>query len=213
MIVPVFRTCQERTWDETIAKVFFKRATDELPTRAPFPTRFSDVSYGCKCPCEAKIVTSPTNTILFISNPHTAEHHSKEKEKSVYLSLQEKTFVKKEVKISPMQCAGDLLRSVQDTNDAIVFSIKKSVQYHVRKELRGIRAYLLDDLEVDDTRGSLSRLWDKFWFKTALDQQNAGKSMDLFRVYCIGRQFMTEDSAIMFLSLTSGTFLTFFGVV
>ena len=46
----------------------------------------------CRCPCEAKIVISPTNTIVFISNLHTAEHHSKDKDKSVYLSFQEKTM-------------------------------------------------------------------------------------------------------------------------
>ena len=96
-----------------------------------------------------------------------------------------------------MKSAGDLLCNVQDTDDATDFSRKKSVQYHVRKELRGIRAYLLDDVEVDDTLGSLSRLSDKIWFKTALDQHNAGQCMDLFKVYCIGRQFMTKDSAVM----------------
>ena len=123
----------------------------------------------CKCPCEAKIVTSSTTIILFISNPHTAEHHSKDKDKAVYLLYEEKTFVKKAVTISPMQSAGDLLLNVQDTDDAIEFSLKKSVQYHVRKELCGIHAYLLDDasVEVDDTVGSLSRLSDKIWFKTA----------------------------------------------
>ena len=42
----------------------------------------------CECPCEAKIVTSSTTNILFISNPHTAEHHSKDKDKSVYLSYE-----------------------------------------------------------------------------------------------------------------------------
>ena len=59
-----------------------------------------------------------------------------------------------------MQSAGDFLRNLQDTEDAIDFSLKKSVQYHVRKELRGIRAYLSDDVEVDDTVGSLSRRGD-----------------------------------------------------
>ena len=104
----------------------------------------------------------------------------------MHLSFQEKTFVKKAVKILPMQSAGVMLLNVQDTNDTIDFSLKKSVQYHVRKELCRIRAYLLDEVEVDDTLGSLSRLSDKIWFKTALDQHNAGKCMDLFRVYCIG---------------------------
>ena len=90
------------------------------------------------------------------------------------------------------------MRNVQDT--AIDFSLKKSVQYHVRKEQCGICAacaYLLDNVEVDDTLGSFSCLSDKIWFKTALDQHDAGQCMDLFKVYCIGRQFMTKDSAVM----------------
>ena len=117
----------------------------------------------CECQCKAKIVTTSMTTVLFISKPHTPQHHSKEKDKSVFLSYEGKTFVKKAVKISQ----------------------------------RGIRAYLLDYVEVDDTLGSLSRLSDKIWFKTALDQHNAGQCMDLFKVYCIGRQFMTEDRAVM----------------
>ena len=44
-----------------------------------------------------------------------------------------------------MQSAGDLLRNIQDTNDTIEFSLKNSIQYHVQKKQRGIRAYLLDD--------------------------------------------------------------------
>ena len=87
--------------------------------------------------------------------------------------------------------------NVQDTDDAIDFSLKISVQCHVRKELRGISAYLLDDVEVDDTLGSSSRLSDKISFKTVLDQHYAGKGMDLFKVYCIGRRFVTEDRAVM----------------
>ena len=66
----------------------------------------------------------------------------------MYLSFQEKTFVKKGVKLSPMQSSGDLLRNVQDTSDTLHFSLKKSVQNHLRKERRGIRAYLLDEVEV-----------------------------------------------------------------
>ena len=47
---------------------------------------------------QAKIVISSTTTFLFISNPHTAGHHSKEKDNAVYLSYEEKSFVKKAVK-------------------------------------------------------------------------------------------------------------------
>ena len=117
----------------------------------------------------------------------------------MYVSYEEKTLVKKDVKLSPimMQSAGDLLRNVQDTDDTIDFSLKKFVQYHVRKERRGIHACLLDDVEVDYTLGSFSRLRDKIWFKIALDQHNAGQCMDPFKVYCIGRQFMAKDRAVM----------------
>ena len=115
-----------------------------------------------------------------------------DKDKSVYLSYEEKTFVKKAFKILPLQSAGDLLFNVQDTIDAIDF--KRSIQYHVRKELRGIRAAcLLDDVEVDDTLRSSSRLSDKIWLKKALDQHNDGQCMDLVTV-C--RQLMTEDSTV-----------------
>ena len=69
-------------------------------------------------------------TIFFISNSHTVQHHSKDKDKSVYLLFEAKTFVKKAVKISPMQSAGDLMSNVQDTDEAN--AVKKSVQYHVR---------------------------------------------------------------------------------
>ena len=80
--------------------------------------------------------------------PSQEQHHSKDKDKSVFLSYEEKTFVKKAVKISPMQSSGDLLSIVQDTDEAIDFSLKKSVQYHVRKERLGIRAYLLVSTRV-----------------------------------------------------------------
>ena len=49
-----------------------------------------------------------------------------------------------------MPSAGDLLLNNQDTNNSIDFSLKKPVQYHARKELCGILAYLLDEVVVDD---------------------------------------------------------------
>ena len=114
-----------------------------------------------------------------------------DKDKSVYLSYEEKTFVKKAFKILPLQSAGDLLFNVQDTIDAM--DLKRSIQYHVRKERPGIRACLLDDVEVDDTLWTSSRLSDKIWLKKALYQHNAGQCMDLVTV---GRQLMTEDSTV-----------------
>ena len=113
-------------------------------------------------------MTSPTNTFLFISNPHTAEHHSKDKDKSVYLLFHEKSFVKKAVKLSPIAIRWRFVAQAA-LRILIDFSLKKSVQHYVRKELHGIRACLLDKVDVDDTHESLSRLSDKIWFKTALE--------------------------------------------
>ena len=55
-------------------------------------------------------------TILFISlaHKHTAEDHSKANDKAVYLSYDEKTFVRKAIKVSPMLSAGDVLRNFSD---------------------------------------------------------------------------------------------------
>ena len=93
----------------TVAMTFFKQATHGL-----------SAWQHCQRPCKAKIVTSSKTTVLFISNIHAAEHHSKDKDRSVYLLYEEKTFVKKAVQISPMQSAGDLLCNVQDTNDQLL---------------------------------------------------------------------------------------------
>ena len=69
----------------------------------------------------------------------------------------------------------NILTTPSTSNDAIDFSLKKSVQYHVRKELRGIRTYLFDDVEVDDTLGSLSRLSGKIWFMTVASVRTFSK--------------------------------------
>ena len=57
--------------------------------------------------------------------------------------------------------------------------------------------YLLEDVEVDYTLGSLSRSSEFFWFKTSLDQHNACECMYLFRMYCIRGQFAIEDHTVM----------------
>ena len=93
----------------TVAMTFFKQATHGL-----------SAWQHCQRPCKAKIVTSSKTTVLFISNIHAAEHHSKDKDRSAYLLHEEKTFVKKAVQISPMQSAGDLLCNVQDTDDQLL---------------------------------------------------------------------------------------------
>ena len=61
----------------------------------------------------------------------------------------------------------------------------------------------------DDTCGSLIRLNEKNWFKTALNHYNTGQCMDLFRVYCIGWQFMTEDCTVMISSSNAWNLLNF----
>ena len=53
------------------------------------------------------------------------------------------------------------------------------------------------DGEVDDSLGSLSRSSNKISLKTALNEQKACHGLDSFQVYCIGRHWPKEDSAVM----------------
>ena len=148
------------------------------------------------------------------SSPHTAEHHSEELGQSVYLFYEEKMLVNA-IKISPVQSAEDMLRNVQDTNDAIDFSLKKSVQIHVRKERTRICAHLLDDVEIDVTPGPWE-LKSPEWKNLAQDSSGSTLSWPIygpFQGYCIGRQFMMEDCAgptfmISFSNVQSGAFST-----
>ena len=119
------------------------------------------------------------------------------------------------IKISPVQSAEDMLRNVQDTNDAIDFSLKKSVQIHVRKERTRICAHLLDDVEIDVTPGPWE-LKSPEWKNLAQDSSGSTLSWPIygpFQGYCIGRQFMMEDCAgptfmISFSNVQSGAFST-----
>ena len=74
---------------------------------------------GCNRACEANSYNLPQLLLFFISDPHTAEDHSKVKDKAAYLLYEDKTSVKTAVKFSPMQSTGDLLLNVRDTKDAI----------------------------------------------------------------------------------------------
>ena len=113
-------------------------------------------------------MTSPTTTILFISNPSTTKHHRKDKDKSVYLSYEEKTFVKKAVKTSPKHpreicCATFKILTTPSTSPQEIRSVSclKRAAWHP--------CLSVGDVEADDTLGSLSRLSDKIWFKTAIN--------------------------------------------
>ena len=89
--------------------------------------------------------------------------------------------MKQAFEISPIHSAGYLLCNVQDVN----FKLKKYVQYHIRKERRSRRAYLMDGVEVDN--GSLQRLADMIWFRDALDKHSEGECLDLFKANCSER--------------------------
>ena len=80
-----------------------------------------------------------------------------------------------------------------------ILRLKKSVQSREGIEFvksSADRAHVLDDVEKTDSLGSVSRCSDKISHKTALNEQNAGHCLDPFKVYCIGRQWPTEDSAV-----------------
>ena len=73
----------------------------------------------CGCKCQAKIVQTPVQTILSISNLHTAADHLPEKDKAKFLSHKQMSLIASAVKLSPLQTSaqssGVLIRNVRDS--------------------------------------------------------------------------------------------------
>ena len=64
----------------------------------------------------------------------------------------------------------------------------------MRKQLEQIVNVLLDGVEIDSTLGSLSRLANAIWIVDAMEDHKQGvRCLDLFKVYCIGKQIMGSD--------------------
>jgi len=62
-------------------------------------------SHGC--PCQVKIVESPSMVILSICNQHTAADHHESKDTSHRLKKHQKAFIAQAVKIAPLQVMHD----------------------------------------------------------------------------------------------------------
>jgi hypothetical protein len=152
----------------------------------------------CKCLCEVKLTIDADQTIMYVTNEHTAEDHSKAKDMSRHLAFEDKCLIHQAVKLAPMQSAGSLMRNLQDSpSKKIDYRHANSVKNHVRKERRSITTFLLDGVEIDNTLGSLSRLSDQLWFADALAQHRSGQCIDLFKPFVIGRQFFDAERTIM----------------
>ena len=66
----------------------------------------------CGCQCQAKIVQTPVQTILSISNSHTAADHLPEQDKAKFLSHQQMSLIASAVKLAPLQTSGELIRKL-----------------------------------------------------------------------------------------------------
>ena len=152
----------------------------------------------CGCECEAKIMRTSEEVILFFHKAHTAEDHVPEKDKGKFLKFQQKAEIAHAVKIAPLQTASEFLRNVQDSpTKAINHRYKKSVTRLVQKQRREIIAVELDGVTVDNTVGSLAKLAEKIWIVEAIyEHEVQGKCMPLFKTYVIGKQILDQDSTV-----------------
>jgi len=88
----------------------------------------------CKCKCEVKLSISAEQTIMYVTNQHTAEDHAKQKDISKGLAYEDKRLLQQAVKLAPMQSAGSLMRNIQDSpTKKIDYSLATSVRNFVRK--------------------------------------------------------------------------------
>ena len=159
----------------------------------------------CKCQCEAKISHFPTAIILYVSKQHTAHDHVCERDSGKYLTFQQKSFIANAVKVAPLQTGSELIRNVQDSpTKAIDHKYKGSVDRLVRKQREQIVNVSLDGVVIDNTLGSLCRLANAIWIVDALEDHKQGvRCLDLFKVYCIGKQIMGSDRTV-FLTFATG---------
>jgi hypothetical protein len=158
------------------------------------------LSRRCGCQCQAKIVETPTQTILYISQKHTASDHVSQKDKAKYLSHQQMDMIASAVKFAPLQTSGELIRNVQDSpTKKIDAKLKSCVTRFVRKQRTSINKIMLEGVPVDNTLGSLSALSDVLWFGKALERHKAGECIpDVHKVYVIGRQILASDRTVFF---------------
>jgi len=140
----------------------------------------------CGCECEAKIMRTSEEVILFFHKAHTAEDHVPEKDKGKFLKFQQKAEIAHAVKIAPLQTASEFLRNVQDSpTKAINHRYKKSVTRLVQKQRREIIAVELDGVTVDNTVGSLAKLAEKIWIVEAIyehDTASPGRDSQRSRI-------------------------------
>ena len=66
----------------------------------------------CNCQCQAKIVETLVQTILYFSSMHTTADHVATKDQSKYLKHAQRNMIATAVKIAPLQSAGELIRNV-----------------------------------------------------------------------------------------------------
>jgi hypothetical protein len=61
----------------------------------------------------------------------------------------------------------------------------------------------LEGIEIDNTVGSLARLAEALWVGDAITKHKEGeRCLELFKVYCIGKQTMSSDRTV-FLTFTT----------
>ena len=150
------------------------------------------------CLCEVKLAINADQTIMYVTDEHTAQDHAKEKDISRHLSYEDKVLIRQAVQLAPMQSAGSLMRNIQDSpTKQIDYRLSNSVRNFVRQERRGITNFLLDCVPIHNTLGNLSRLTDQIWFSDALAGHRAGECIDLFKTFVIGRQFFDTERTVM----------------
>ena len=151
----------------------------------------------CRCKCPAKIVQTPVQTILSISNSHTAADHLSEKDKSKYLSHQQMSLISSAVKLAPLQTSSELIHNVQDSpTKHIDAKLKGSVTRLVCKERKNITKIQLEGVTIDNTIGSLAALSETLWSGTAVKAHTRGQCLDLHKVFIIGCQILASDLTV-----------------
>ena len=89
-----------------------------------------------------KLAINADQTIMYVTDEHTAQDHAKEKDISRHLSYEDKVLIRQAVQLAPMQSAGSLMRNIQDSpTKQIDYRLSNSVKNLVRQERTGITVW------------------------------------------------------------------------
>ena len=161
----------------------------------------------CKCPCQIRIVRTPTLTSLECSGGEHTQAACHATDASLFLNFKQRQAVAKVVKTNPSLTGAEVRRAVSrgSPSGKIRAGLIRSVRSVVRVQKQHALASLTGGLIVTDAYSSIAALGDRLWFGDILKRHNSGEKhfSNPHEVFCIGNVSPEAAGEEIFLNLAT----------